>query len=229
MKNNDTTTANIAHANARIATLQQIDTAVKLGDTALVSGLRMTVTNGATSKDEVAAHFTRCANPGVYASDFNKGDKAQRIIGEAATLALIDKACEGKGAAYTRAKAALAAVIATAKDAGVKELRGKAANTATRDAIKAADAAVAKKAANRKPPADKPATPGKPPAIADSAAKLAEAAMQVGTTHKSFAYAIKAVMQQARKLSAPEGRDTAHAEAMAALATACEAWQVFAK
>ena len=228
---NDNTIADTANANKRAALLQNMDTATDLADSALVWGLKMTAMHGATSKDEVSAHFTRCASPAVYAADFNKGDKVQKVLGIAATIALIDKASKGKGSAYMRCKAALASVISSTK--GQKKLNAAAIKVATKHAMTAADEShdklVAARAARKAAKGDKPAAPGKPPAVANDAPALAKAAMQVGTTHKAYASVIKLVSQSARKLEAPEGRKEAHAAALAALATACEAWQVFAK
>lgn len=224
----DSKLADDTHANARQTLLGQLNTADDLLGNALVFALRMTAEHGKTSADEVAKYYPRCASPAQYSSMFNLGAKVQGIIGEAATLALIDKAASGKGSGFNRAKAALASVVRTAKDSGVKTLGKAAAKLASAGAIKAADASVEKAAAKREAAKATPPAP-RAPKPAETQAKVVEAALQCGATHRSIASALKVISQQARKLSAPEGRDAAHTEALTALATACETWQVFAK
>lgn len=204
---------------AREALLSQLNTADDLLGNALLFALKMTAQHGATSTKEVGEFYPRCANPLQYASMFNLGDKVQAIIGVDATLALIDKAADGKGSAFNRAKAALADIVRQAKTAGVKTLNKSAAKLAVKGAIVAVDA----KANAPKVVVKKSAAPASGPAA------LAQAALQSGASHREVFAALKLTTQNAKRMGAPEGREAAYHEAMDKLADACEAWSVFAK
>lgn len=213
----DKATADVAHKAERLAILGAIDTASDLLASGLIAGLKMTAQYGLTSKAEVAEGWTRCNSPDVYASDFNRGYKAMAIIGEKLTLELIDKAeaATGKGGGYVRAKAALKAVIDGAKAAGVKELSGKAATTAVREAVAACAKPKAEKSATRAPQGQTDGT-------------LAKAALAMGKGHAEMAAFLLAASRAAQSFPCPEGRETAHKDALDALADAAEAFAVFA-
>lgn len=207
---------NEAYKAERIKVLDNIDTAEDLLGTALLEGLRMTVLYGATSKDEVAEHYTRCGSPEVYASWFNRGDKAQAVIGRKLALEVIDKAAATKngGAAFVKARDALKAVIDTAKSSGSKQLANKPAATAVKAALALVSA---------------PRVKASRPVKSQDSATMAAAALECGKGHREMAGFIKLASQQAHRLPAPAGREEAHRKALTALAEASEAWQVFAK
>lgn len=212
----DATLANDAGKAQRLEALRNIDTAEDLFGTALIEGLRMTAVYGQTSKAEVAEGYTRCNNPDVYASWFNRGAKACAIIGLTATQKLIDKASEGKGG-FQRARDALGSICKQAKDAGAKELAPKAANAAVTFALKSAGDKSATRAAK------------KTVVRARSTVNLAAAALEAGKGHKELAAFIKLASNTASRLPEREGREALHREAVAALAVACEKWQLLAK
>lgn len=216
----DSKLANTAGRAQRLTILTAINTADDLLGGALLAALRMTAQHGPTSKDEVAEGYTRCNNPDVYASTFNRGAKVAAIIGEAATLELIAAAGEGAGA-YRKACDALGSVITQAKDAGTKTLNKSAAKLATRTAIKvAADKAEGKKA-------DK-ATRG--PVIRKKAqVELAANLVTCGKGYKEMAAALKVASNTASRLPVGDGREELHRKACAALADACEMFHVLAK
>lgn len=216
----DSKIANDAGREQRMVVLSKLNTADDLLGTALVAALKMTAEFGPTSKDEVAQGYTRCNNPDVYASTFNKGAKVATIIGIAATLQLIDKAAgDGTGGAgYRKACDALGSVIAQAKIAGEKTLSPKVAKLAVAGALKvAADKSKGRKA--------KPVTVVRK----RSEVAMAKASLESGRDHKAMAGYLKQASHAAHKLEAPEGREDAHKKALQLLALACEAWQVFAK
>lgn len=219
----DAATADNAHAADRAKVLDAIDTAEDLLGTALVEGLRMTARFGRTSSDEVAKHYTRCNNPAVYASWFNLGNRAMLIVGEKLALDTIERAtATGKGSMFQRAREALLAVCNTAKKSGVKELSGRAAQTAVKEAVQSA----VTKADDRKTP--KPTLTVVRGTKAQDAATMAAAALECGKGHRELAAFLKMASQQAQKLPELQGRETAHRAALKALADAAEAWQVFA-
>lgn len=216
----DSKLANTAGRPERLKILSAINTADDLLGGALLAALRMTAQYGPTSKDEVAEGYTRCNNPDVYASTFNRGAKVAAIIGIDATLELIASAGEGAGA-YRKACDALGSVIQQAKDAGAKTMNKSAAKLATRTALKVAT----DKAAGKK--ADKAAkrTIVRPQAQVTMAA----AALACGKGHKEMAAFLKLASNAASKLPAREGKEALHREACAALADACEKFHMLAK
>ena len=216
----DSKLANVAGRAERITILTAINTADDLLGGALLAALRMTAIHGPTSKDEVAEGYSRCNNPDVYASTFNRGAKCAAIIGEAATLELIAAVGEGAGA-YRKAVDALGAVITQAKDAGVKTLNKSASKMAVKSAVKvAADKAEGKKAA-------KVAT--RTVVRPQAQVTMAAAALACGKGHKEMAAFLKLASNAASKLPEREGREQLHREACAALADACEKFHMLAK
>ena len=216
----DSKLANVAGRAERITILTAINTADDLLGGALLAALRMTAIHGPTSKDEVAEGYSRCNNPDVYASTFNRGAKCAAIIGEAATLELIAAVGEGAGA-YRKAVDALGAVITQAKDAGVKTLNKPASKMAVKSAVKvAADKAEGKKAA-------KVAT--RTVVRPQAQVTMAAAALACGKGHKEMAAFLKLASNAASKLPEREGREQLHREACAALADACEKFHMLAK
>lgn len=217
----DKALADNAHKADRLAILEAIDTASDLLGASLLEGLRMTARFGLTSKAEVAEGWTRCNNPDVYAANFNRGYKAMQVVGEKLALELIDKAeaagtTARNGGGYMRALAALKSVIDGAKAAGVKELTGKAATTAVREAV----------AFCVKPKGEKSATRGPQ---APNASTLIKAAQACGQGHAEMAAFLRTASHAAQSLPVPEGRETAHKDALELLADAAEAWAVFAR
>lgn len=216
----DSKLANVGGRAERITILSAINTADDLLGGALLAALRMTAIHGPTSKDEVAEGYSRCNNPDVYASTFNRGAKVAAIIGIDATLQLIADAGEGAGA-YRKACDALGSVIQQAKDAGTKQLNKSAAKLATRTAIKvAADKAEGKKAA-------KVAT--RTVARPQTQVTMAAAALACGKGHKEMASFLKLASNAASKIPEREGREELHRKACAALADACELFHLLAK
>lgn len=216
----DSKLANVAGRPERLKILTAINTADDLLGGALLAALRMTAQYGPTSKDEVAEGYTRCNNPDVYASTFNRGAKCAAIIGEAATLELIAGAGDGAGA-YRKAVDALGAVITQAKDAGVKTLNKSASKLAIKTAIKvASDKAAGKKAA-------KAAT--RTTVRPQTQVTMAAAALACGKGHKEMAAFLKLASNAASKMPEREGREELHRKACAALADACEMFHMLAK
>jgi hypothetical protein len=205
---------NDRHATERAEILGAIDTAEDLLGGAMLEGLRMTVVHGATSKGEVAANYTRCNNPAVYSSWFNLGDKAQAIIGQKAALKLIDDAAKGKGAGFNKAKAALGAVIKTAKESGAKELKPAQAKAAVAAALTAAQA----------PKVSVPKIRG---VKVQDAATMAAAALECGKGHREMAAFLLLCSQNGHRLPVPAGREDLHRKALLALADCAEIWQGF--
>lgn len=186
---------------------------------ALLLALKMTVTLGATSKDEVAANWPHCNNPGVYASWFNVGDKAQKVVGVKAALGLIEDAAKLKGQAFQNARNALQSVIGEAKAQGVKELKPAAAKMAAKAAITKVSA----------PKLKAPATESKRGPKLQDAATLAAAAVASGSGHRELAAFILLCSQNAHRLPAPEGREDLHRKALAAIEQAADIWAGFKK
>ena len=216
----DSKLANTAGRAERITILSAINTADDLLGGALLAALRMTAQHGPTSKDEVAEGYSRCNNPDVYASTFNRGAKVAAIIGIDATLQLIADAGEGAGA-YRKACDALGSVIQQAKDAGTKTLNKSAAKLATRTAVKVA----ADKAAGKKAEKVARGTVVRKKAQVELAAKLCAA----GQGYKEMASALKLASNTASRMAIGEGREELHRKACAALADACELFHVLAK
>ena len=216
----DSKLANTAGRAERITILSAINTADDLLGGALLAALRMTAIHGPTSKDEVAEGYSRCNNPDVYASTFNRGAKVAAIIGVDATLQLIADAGEGAGA-YRKACDALGSVIQQAKDAGTKQLNKSAAKLATRTAVKVA----ADKAAGKKAEKVARGTVVRKKAQVELAAKLCAA----GQGYKEMASALKLASNTASRMAIGEGRDDLHRRACAALADACEMFHMLAK
>lgn len=220
----DKAQAATAHAKDRCLILDGIDQAEGLLGDALVSGLRMTAMYGPTSREEVAAHYTRCNNPAVYASWFNLGDRAQQVVGEKLALEAIERAAKGPRG-FQRAREALLGITRAAKAATGKsdgELTGRAAQNAVKEAV----AAATTKAAERK--AEKSAKIARGTKSQD-AATMASAALECGKGHREMAAFILLASQQAARLPEVQGRETAHRNAVKLLGEAAEAWGVFAK
>lgn len=217
-----------AHKVERARILGAIDTAEDLLGTALVEALKMTARFGVTSEDEIRANWTRCNSPGVYASWFNRGAKVAAVVGEKAALEAIDKsAASGKGAGFRKACDALKAIMDAAKEATGKaagktgsELSGRKAQTV----VKAALAAAATKQEVR---TVKEKAKRAPRVAGSSEPSMEQAAALIGKGHREMAGYVLLASQKAHKLPAPEGREAAHKEAVAALAKAAELWQVF--
>ena len=211
-----------AGVDRRVEVLRNIDTAEDLLGTALIEGLRMTVRYGATSKDEVAANYTRCNSPGVYASYFNRGFKAQQAVGEKLALKAIDDACalKAKGSMFVRACDALKAIVDATREAGAAKtgLKGAAATKVAKAAVVAAKAK-----------AEAPKVVTKRGAAPVRDVTLQRAAADMGNSHRELATFLQLASAAAHKLSAPEGRENAHKQALAALEEACDAWGVFRK
>lgn len=209
---------------ARAAVLRELEVAEQATGVALLNALRMTIQLGPTSKDEVAQCWPSCNNPGVYASWFNLGHKAQLVVGEKLALEAIAKACEGKGRSFTKAREALVTVVATARKAtGVHagkagcELSGRAATQAVNAAVTAAKAsAVAPKAA-----------PAKRAPKAQDSATLAAAAISSGKGARELGQFMRLASQQAHRMAAPEGHEQAWREAVSAIENAAEKLAVF--
>lgn len=208
----------------RAAILRELETAEAAVGVALLNALRMTITMGPTSKDEVAESWPSCNNPAVYASWFNLGHRAQSVVGERLTLDAIAKSCEGKGQSFKKAREALVKVIDTAKkQTGVVagragcELTGRAATAAVNAAVTAAKAAaVAPKA---------PAAPRQPKA--PTTAVLAAAAIETGKGARELGGFLRLASQQAHRMAAPSGQEGAWREALTALEDAAEKFAVF--
>lgn len=202
--NADTKAADLRHAAERATLLQNLDTAEDMLQGGLVAAIRMTVTLGRTSAEEVGKNYTRCNSPKVYASQFNLGDRAQQAIGQKATLDLIDRVDRdksAKGAAFPRVVAALRAVCEEA--ANITGKPGKAVTTKQAQGV--VRAAVAKATA---PKAAKPAEDSaKRGARGNNSATLAAAASQVQdwSSAAGFALLLSTVLH---KLEVAEGRET---------------------
>lgn len=203
------------HVSERAQIIGAIETAEDLRSNALLFALKMTITLGATSKDEVAKYWPSCNNPGVYASWFNVGAKAQTVVGEKLAIELIDKAAAVKGQQFQNARDALQAVIREAKAQGVKELKPAAAKLAVKSAI--VSVGVKKEKAEIVKRGTK----------AQDAATLAAAAVEAGKGHREMAHFLKLCSNNAHRFAAPQGREDAHREAVQKLADACEAWSIF--
>lgn len=217
-----------AHAAERAAILENIDTAEDLLGTALIEGLRMTVQFGPTSAIEVRKHYTRCGSPDVYASWFNLGDKAQAIVGQKLALkAITDAAALGTGSMFQRAREALSGIVQRAKSAGVKELGVKPATEAVKASVAEARAKAETRRATKKSTTTTVTTSRG--VKAQDTATMATAALECGKGHREMAAFVKLASQNAHRLPAPVGRESAHRDALAALSTACELWSVFAK
>jgi hypothetical protein len=221
----DKAQANDAYVQNRADILGKIDTAEDLLGTALVDGLRMTIVFGPTSKDEVRQHYTRCNSPDVYASWFNLGDRAQKVVGRTAAQQAIDGAiANGTGSMFQRAREALKNICDQARTAGVKELTGKAAKAAVKAAVTQATTSAAERKKNKSATATLSAARG---TKSQDTKTMAAAALQCGKGHKEMAAFIRLASQQAHRLPAPEGREDLHTKALAALAAASEAWAGF--
>lgn len=214
----DSKLAETRNAEQRAQVLRNLETADDLMGTALVEAVKMTVTLGATSKDEVREHWPRCNHPDVYASYFNRGHKVQAIIGQARTLELIEQALKGTGggAAFYRVLDALKAVMSRAKDAGQKTLEGREAQRAVREAVEKANAPKEKKTKGAR---------GQNNPTGQRAALAAQVAAALMPA--DIAAAARLLSQHAHRVDAPEGREDAWRKAQAALASAAEALAPF--
>jgi hypothetical protein len=216
----DAALADERHASERCLILDGIDEADKLAGDALIEGLRMTVTLGKTSTDEVAKHYTRCNNPAVYSSWFNLGHRAQEVIGQKRTLETIAGAIgAGKGSAFQRAREALQAVLRTAKTQGVKTLDGRAAQNVVKEAVKSATSAAEERKAVK-------SAVVRGVKVQD-AATMARAALECGKGHREMAAFLLLCSQNAHRLPEPVGREDLHRKAIKALADCAELWQGF--
>jgi hypothetical protein len=220
---NDSKLANDAGKAQRAAILKAMNAADAAAGRALVAGLEMTVKHGQTSADEVAQNFPRCSSPGVYASYFNRGAKAAAIIGERKALDAIAEGGKLTGAEFTNACDVLKAVIDGAKAEGVKECGAREATAMIKAAaVKVKGAIAAKRAAK----ADN-ATKDKRGTKSQDDATMREAAMQAGKGARETFHALQLLSNSARKLTAPEGRETEWKAGLAKLADACEAFAIF--
>ena len=211
---------------ARAAILRELETAEQAVGVALLNALRMTITMGPTSKDEVAACWPSCNNPAVYASWFNLGHRCQTVVGEKLTLDAIAKSCEGKGQSFKKAREALVKVIDGArKQTGIVagkagcEVSGRAATALVNASVTAAKAA----AVAPKPTAEK--SPRKPTGA--QTATLAAAAIESGKGARELGQFLRLASQQAHRMAAPAGHEGAWREAMTALEDAAEKFAVF--
>lgn len=206
------------HTAERAEILRNIDTAEDLLGSALIEGLRMTVLYGATSADEVGKYYTRCNNPGVYASYFNRGHKAQLVVGEKLALDAIERATAGSGGkAFVKARDALKAIVDAAKAKGEKRLDGRAATATVRAAVQQAVAP--------KPQADKkPAARG---TKAQDDKTLRVAANECGKGAHELATFVMLASQQAHAMNGPIGREEQYQAACRKLADAAEAFAPF--
>jgi hypothetical protein len=194
-------TADVRGAAPRIAQIQAMESSVVSDRNLLTGMLKITAAHGLTSVAELRKHaptrFTNDKSAGVFESSFNCGHKCAQVIGIDATAALVDSAGKLGGTAWTCALSALRSVIKAGKAraaAGKKGLAtGKEAQALTKAALSAAGATLAKapkKAAKKgakTPTADTPAA-----LVADFVALLI----------------------RAKKLTAPEGRAQAWANAL---------------
>lgn len=217
---NDSQLADDTNASQRAGIIGAIELADGNMSQALLLALKMTVTLGATSKAEVEANWPRCNNPGVYASWFNVGHKAQAVVGMKAAEEIITKAAAVKGQAFQNAMKALQVVIKEAKSQGVKELKPAAARMAAKSAIAALSVP--------KAPALNNSAPKRGPKLQD-AATLAAAAIEAGKGHRELAAFVLLAAQHASRLPAPEGRDELHAQAVKKLQDAADVWAGFRK
>lgn len=209
----DAETASQHHVEERCAILDKMDTAEDLLGGALLEGLRMTVRYGETSPDEVRQNYTRCGSPKVYASWFNRGFKAQQIVGEKLALDAIDRAAKVEGgSAFKRACDVLKALCDTAKSSGVKELNQKDSREAIKSAVESLNTPRAQKLRGPKSRHD---------------TTMAQAALQSRGSIKAMAAFVKLAAQNAHHLAAPEGRETAFRDAVSLLEEAAEAWAIF--
>lgn len=215
----DASLADDHNAAQRASIINAIELADGNMSQALLLALKMTVSLGATSKAEVEGAWPRCNNPGVYASWFNVGHKAQAVMGQKLALETIEKAAATKGQAFQNAIAALQSVIKEAKAQGVKELKPAAAKMA-------AKAAVTKVSA---PKLKAPATENKRGPKLQDAATLAAAAVSSGAGARELAAFVLLCSNNAHRMAAPEGREEAHRLAVKKLEEAAEAWSVFRK
>ncbi len=211
---------------ARAAILRELETAEQAVGVALLNALRMTITMGPTSKDEVAACWPSCNNPGVYASWFNLGHRAQSVVGEKLTMDAIAKSCEGKGQSFKKAREALVKVIDGArKQTGIVagkagcEVSGRAATALVNASVTAAKAA----AAAPKPTGEK--SPRKPTGA--QTATLAAAAIESGKGARELGQFLRLASQQAHRMAAPAGQEQAWRDAMTALEDTAEKFAVF--
>lgn len=209
-------------AAERAKALQAANDADSAAGTALVACIVATIHHGATSADEVMAHFPRCNNPGVYASYFNRGHKAQAVLGIAQAQGLVDRIVKSGGGSFLKVREGLKAAM----DAG-KESTGKAgAPVKLADARKivAAAAKSADQAGDKSKDAKRVTRGTRAPNEQTATAALASS----GQSHKAMALSLRIMVQEARKLGAPEARESAYSDAMAALEEACDAWGLFA-
>ena len=209
---------------ARAAILRELETAEAAVGVALLNALRMTITMGPTSKDEVAESWPSCNNPGVYASWFNLGHRAQSVVGEKLTMDAIAKSCEGKGQSFKKAREALVKVIDGArKQTGIVagkagcEVSGRAATALVNASVTAAKAAAV---APKAPPAPRS------PKVQDTAT-LAAAAIESGKGARELGQFLRLASQQAHRMASPAGQEGAWREAMKALEDAAEKFAVF--
>lgn len=218
----DAKMADDAHKADRARVLGAIDTAEDLLGTALLEALKMTARYGKTSTEEVAANYTRCNNPAVYSSWFNLGAKAAAIVGEKLAVDAVDRAVasKGKGAAFQRAREALQAIAKGAATQGVKTVDGRKATALVKEAVALASTKATERTANKSAPKG---------AQGQRSATMGAAAIESGKGAREVAVAVKLASQNASRLPAPEGRETAWAEALAALQLAAEKLAVFNK
>lgn len=206
------------HEAARRSAIEAIYTAEDLTTTALVAAIIATVDHGPTSKEEVAACWPTCNNPGVYASNFNRGHKVQLLIGQANAKKVIDDATKAEGGrVWERVLNATSTVIKAAKEQG-KEKDGFTKSQATMVMRNAKAAAVqAGQPKERKVVERRGAT-------AMDAATLAAAAAESGRSYADVAAFLSMVAKSADRLALPVGREEEHRQCMAALQATAQLW-----
>lgn len=203
--NADSKLADTRNAAQRADLLKNLDTAEDLLQGGLVAAITMTVTLGRTSAEEVAANYTRCSAPKVYASQFNLGDRAQQAIGQKATLDLIAKV-EGdksaKGAAFHRVVVALRAVCDEAA-----QITGKPGQPVTTKQAAGVVKAAHAKAVTPKAAKAAPEESAKRGARGNNTATLAAAAGQMNDWASAAGFALL-FSQTLHRLSVQEGRES---------------------
>lgn len=213
-----------AAAVARVEALQAAAKAEENKTLALIGAVLCTVTNGAYTAEEVAAHFVTGSSVAVYRSNFNLGHKAAQVIGEARTLKVIEQAATVAGKKYDNVLDALRAVVAAGKASGGEAQPAKVAAQTVKAAVLAAAEGSAKreeaKAARRGPRA--PKTEAAP--AADSAEfarprRVAAAMAKASAGFAPFAEALRVLRRDAEML----GADLESEAAKASLAFMLEA------
>lgn len=206
------------HEAARRRAIEAIYTAEDLQANALVQAIMATIDHGPTSKEEVAACWPSCNNPGVYASNFNRGHKVQALIGQDNARKVINDALNlDGGRAWERVLNALSTVIKAAKDQG-KEKDGFNKSQATMVMRNAKAAAV-----TASQPKERKVVERRGATVMDSAT-LAKAAAESGRSYSDIAAFLTMVSKSADRLALPVGQEEGHRQCMAALQATAQLW-----